>query len=529
MPEGWILASAACDDGSPAGSIALAPGETVTCTFTNRRLGAARVVKMVSGARPAAGQSFAFELRQGASPLSAGTVFESEQAAAGNGGIVTFAAGLAPGLTYALCETLLPGWTTTLGPPLFSTYNPGGNGGVRCADFTVLPGETKTFAVDNRPPTENVWCDKQSVRDVLNPATGRFSGNLGPDVIVRTDLNQSLQQAVDAVTDTNGDGYLLVAVVGNGARRTGGNSSQAVVVSRSYEKPFGLFGCSVTLKDAAPLDALPPIWVRSSAASPTNIFLMSLHGFGSPDAGILVEGNGRVLREVDGNYNRIGVRVVGDGNTLQNLKVANNSGDGISIQGSANVLMAVEAHVNGGDGIDVAGNANELLMVHAGDKKRGNAGDGIHLVGDGNLISESRDLREHRRRDRRGRRGQPGHKGGGGRERQGQRPGRDPRRRARERSRSEQGKQQRRQRLRPARRHRREPERASGQPEQHGRLRQGAPRERRRRVPPPRLVRSAGGNRADNVVVPKTTNPPKCSAFPAVGTTTGFGAPSPCE
>ena len=37
VPAGWTLASAACSDGSPAGQIALSAGETVTCTFTNRR------------------------------------------------------------------------------------------------------------------------------------------------------------------------------------------------------------------------------------------------------------------------------------------------------------------------------------------------------------------------------------------------------------------------------------------------------------------------------------------------------------
>src|SRR4249919_3094214 len=36
-PEGWKLTSATCSDGSSPGSIGLAPGETVTCTFVNTK------------------------------------------------------------------------------------------------------------------------------------------------------------------------------------------------------------------------------------------------------------------------------------------------------------------------------------------------------------------------------------------------------------------------------------------------------------------------------------------------------------
>ncbi len=35
IPLGWNLTSATCDDGSPVNNIDVAPGETVTCTFTN--------------------------------------------------------------------------------------------------------------------------------------------------------------------------------------------------------------------------------------------------------------------------------------------------------------------------------------------------------------------------------------------------------------------------------------------------------------------------------------------------------------
>ncbi len=38
VPEGFVLGGAVCDDGSDPAAIGLSPGETVTCTFTNRMI-----------------------------------------------------------------------------------------------------------------------------------------------------------------------------------------------------------------------------------------------------------------------------------------------------------------------------------------------------------------------------------------------------------------------------------------------------------------------------------------------------------
>jgi hypothetical protein len=46
----------------------------------------------------------------------------------------------------------MPGWMTTLGPPFYVVYNPSDDNSTVCTDFTVTPGETKTFAIDNKPP-----------------------------------------------------------------------------------------------------------------------------------------------------------------------------------------------------------------------------------------------------------------------------------------------------------------------------------------------------------------------------------------
>jgi hypothetical protein len=157
------LTGLSCNDGlsATASTVSLAtrtatfkldPGETVTCTFTNRARGHAKVVKTVSGNAPTGSQSFTFQLRSGASASSAGTILETGTANAADGGVINFSTYLVPGQTYQLCEQMTVGWMTSLGPPLYSVYNPSGDNSVVCTDFTVTAGQTSTFNIDNKPP-----------------------------------------------------------------------------------------------------------------------------------------------------------------------------------------------------------------------------------------------------------------------------------------------------------------------------------------------------------------------------------------
>jgi uncharacterized repeat protein (TIGR01451 family) len=148
---GWDLTRATCTNGTP-GNVTITLGQTTTCTFTNTRRGLAQVVKTVNGAPPTGAQSFTFQIRQGASTTAAGTTLETGTATAVNGGVINFATTLVPATSYQLCEQVMPGWMTTLGPPFFSVFNPSGDNSVVCADFTVSPGESKSFAIANVPP-----------------------------------------------------------------------------------------------------------------------------------------------------------------------------------------------------------------------------------------------------------------------------------------------------------------------------------------------------------------------------------------
>ena len=120
--------------------------------------GLVKVHKTVNGQPPAAGQTFHFQLRSGASTLSDGTILEEHDTDAN--GNISFTTNLTPGAHYQLCEWVYPGWSTNLGPNLFvpnsmttpTLPNPNVNNLTVCTDFVALAGQITTFNVDNTPP-----------------------------------------------------------------------------------------------------------------------------------------------------------------------------------------------------------------------------------------------------------------------------------------------------------------------------------------------------------------------------------------
>jgi hypothetical protein len=143
-------------------SVALTtPGVTVSCVITNTRKGLAKVVKTVNGAVPGLNDPpFSFDIRTGATPVSAttpsaGTILETLSTSSGKG-TLSFTSSLIPGATYQMCEMIMPGYATTLGPALFAIPDPNGtNPAWMCINFTVQAGQTLTFAVNNTIPTTN--------------------------------------------------------------------------------------------------------------------------------------------------------------------------------------------------------------------------------------------------------------------------------------------------------------------------------------------------------------------------------------
>jgi plastocyanin len=143
VPSGWQLGSISCDDSNSSGDTSTAtatfhvePGETVTCTFVDRRP-ATIIVKKVTDPNP--------------DPTNSSFTFTGDAAGSiGNGQSITVG-NLAPG-TYHSTEVVPSGWQ--LGSISCDDSNSSGNVSSATATFNVTAGETVTCTfVDRRPGT----------------------------------------------------------------------------------------------------------------------------------------------------------------------------------------------------------------------------------------------------------------------------------------------------------------------------------------------------------------------------------------
>lgn len=249
------------------------------------------------------------------------------------------------------------------------------------------------------PPPGGGDCVKASVRSILDTADGRFPGNAGVDALVKVHEGQSIQQAVDGITDVNGDGYLIILVVARDNGLLGGVANESINVSRQYPLPFGLLACSVTMVGVAPGHGEPtglvstsagaPLPIKNGVAQPGNIFVMDLHGSASTTAGWQVNGDGRMLRNVNARDNGgDGVQFLGNDNIHHGGRAEDNGGVGFLVQGHGNTLTGVDAFGNQGHGVQVTGDGNTIDDVDSGDRNKGNVGDGINVAGNGNTLNE---------------------------------------------------------------------------------------------------------------------------------------------
>lgn len=145
-------------------------GTVYSCAFTNVQRGAVKVVKTLSG-QALTGQQFTFQLRKDATANADGTVLETLTTnTGGSGSTLSFTTALLPTYgtqtnTYQLCEATQAGWMTSFNDPTSALFVPGAfvppgttvpNTGVDnswlCVNFTVDPGQTRTFNIDNSPP-----------------------------------------------------------------------------------------------------------------------------------------------------------------------------------------------------------------------------------------------------------------------------------------------------------------------------------------------------------------------------------------
>lgn len=255
------------------------------------------------------------------------------------------------------------------------------------ADSNETPPDDDT---ETTPVVQPSACEKGSVAAVLDPVNGRFPGNTGPDALVQVDLGGSVQAAIDNVTlngDLNGDGYLIVFVE-HSSGVAGGQIKESIVIDATYTLPFALIGCGTTLQDAAPFDGLPTAHITASTSGP-DIFVMDVYANDSEAEGWLVEGDGRVLRNIRALKNAIGIRMAGDDNLLHSgVEIGWNSVAGIQIDGDGNEIDEARTHSNG-TGILIAGDGNLVRKTDVGDCNTSNLWDGIVVSGNGNTVEEN--------------------------------------------------------------------------------------------------------------------------------------------
>ncbi|MBX3014502.1 MAG: DUF11 domain-containing protein [Caldilineaceae bacterium] len=131
VPLGWVLSSATCDNGSPVNNITIHPGQTVTCTFTNTKLGKLVVRKVTSPNPDLTQQTFPFTVGGGLSPETFGLK---------NGEIQTFT-NLPPGAGYSVIEQAVANWELTK----TACSNSG-----EVTNITIQAGETITCTFTNK-------------------------------------------------------------------------------------------------------------------------------------------------------------------------------------------------------------------------------------------------------------------------------------------------------------------------------------------------------------------------------------------
>src|ERR671934_131028 len=131
VPSGWDLTSQTCSDGSPTSNINVSPGETVMCTFTDRKRGTIIVKKVTNPSPDPSDTSFSFSAGGGLSPTS----FSLK-----NGQQQTFS-NVAPGSGYNVTESVPLGWDLTS-----STCDDGSS----VTNIDVSAGETVTCTFTDR-------------------------------------------------------------------------------------------------------------------------------------------------------------------------------------------------------------------------------------------------------------------------------------------------------------------------------------------------------------------------------------------
>ena len=246
VPAGWQLTSISCDDanstgdtGSATATFKVEPGETVTCTFTDRKA-ATIVVKKVTNPSP--------------DPTNSSFTFTGDAAGQiGNGQTITVG-NLAPG-TYHSSEAVPAGWQLT--SISCDDANSSGDVGSATATFNVTAGQTVTCTFTDRRLTGTIIVKKvtdpnpdlsNSSFTFVGTAAGQIRnggtitvGNLAPGTYTSRELVPAGWQLMSiSCSDSNSSGSTYTATAT--FRVEAGETVTCTFVDR---EKLGSQGCSL--------------------------------------------------------------------------------------------------------------------------------------------------------------------------------------------------------------------------------------------------------------------------------------------
>ncbi len=217
VPSGWDQSSATCSDGSPASNISVSGGETVTCTFTNRKRGQITVVK---DSTPDDAQDFAFSAGGGLSPASFSLDDDGDPTLASSR---TFT-DVPVGSGYSLSESVPAGWDQTS-----ATCSDGS----AVSNIDVAPGEAITCTFANRKRARLIVVQDSTPNDAQDFA---FTAST-----TAGSVNFSLDDDSDPTLSNT---------------RTFNNIAPGSAVSVSQTVPSGWDQTSATCDDGSPISAV---------------------------------------------------------------------------------------------------------------------------------------------------------------------------------------------------------------------------------------------------------------------------------
>ena len=327
---GWALSSAVCDAGIPGG-FTLAVGAQVTCTFTND--------KDTDGD--------GIPDRLDCNPMVKDTVVVDPNHLVPASFTGIRAASLQAAVTAAADNHVISMYADTIENVVIGASS--GSGG---KDLLIVGCGRKVTALDLTLPVIHI-----------ERSAGRSDGSAG--------IGQPAQERDIQVVDLD----VLGGAVGYLVETT----KAAGVGTDTLLKAIRATGNAVGVRIAGDGNE-----VRGANGVNTNT-----------GVGIDVTGNKNLVTDgrILGNLGA-GIAVRGDGNVVKANSVgdagAANVGVGIDVTGGGNTIQDNGVLANQGGGIVVLGNTNLLVKNLVGDSGKGNRGDGIRLTGYGNTVQENR-------------------------------------------------------------------------------------------------------------------------------------------